>query len=365
LGQAEDAYASLEQIAPSVDVRNLARLNKERIRDKRVVLLVQQAEEYASRNEFGRAVEVLTQAHAVGASDRLKERILQKHYQYSSRQIITEWSKDHEVDLSSVWAVVSGGGVESRALRDSIATLLKDHSGQKPSVRSVSDATERAIVSGSLTGQKTSSNWELASAGARLLFVGTESRHFVVLYVDVERVMVRPVLRILRLGPVSGRPTGGVWDDLVSKETTDLHLQVAVWSDRRRYRTGDEIVFHVRTTKDCYLTLVDLQTSGGLYVLFPNSYQAESFVRAGETVAIGGRSSPFAIGVKGPPGVEGVKVIGSPSPLFGAESFGAKTFVHAISESEREALGERITKLVDRFPDGEWDVAEWTFEVVD
>jgi hypothetical protein len=86
------------------------------------------------------------------------------------------------------------------------------------------------------------------------------------------------------------------------------------------YRIGDPIVINFRATRDCYLTLLNLGTSGRLTVLFPNARQPDNFVGANRLYAIPDSASGFEFRLQGPPGTERLKAIATLSKVTLLES---------------------------------------------
>jgi hypothetical protein len=64
-----------------------------------------------------------------------------------------------------------------------------------------------------------------------------------------------------RVKSVSGKP------DPSFKLQLDLNKQV--------YQNGDEVIFHVKASKDCYLTILNLAADDSVYVLFPNDIRRD------------------------------------------------------------------------------------------
>lgn len=83
-------------------------------------------------------------------------------------------------------------------------------------------------------------------------------------------------------------------------EPFGLHLR----TERLVYPIGAKARVMVTAERDCALTLVDIGTSGKSFVLFPNRYQQDNRIRAGETVTIPGDTAPVDYQVGGPTGVE-------------------------------------------------------------
>lgn len=96
-------------------------------------------------------------------------------------------------------------------------------------------------------------------------------------------------------GPSSVQPAGGS-----QAEPFDLHLR----TEKRVYPLGAKVRVLATAERDCRLTLLDVGTSGKVYVLFPNRYQPDNRLRAGETVTIPGDAAPVDYQLSGPAGVE-------------------------------------------------------------
>jgi len=72
------------------------------------------------------------------------------------------------------------------------------------------------------------------------------------------------------------------------------------------YRIGEAVRVAVGVERDCHLTLVGVNTGGQAVRLFPNKFQQDSAVRAGQTVLVPPPSAAFEIKAQGPAGVEGL-----------------------------------------------------------
>jgi hypothetical protein len=69
--------------------------------------------------------------------------------------------------------------------------------------------------------------------------------------------------------------------------------ELTLISDRDSYSVGDTPVFTVVSTKDCFLTLSNLDEKGTLTVLLPNKFQQNNRVKAGQEVQFPGPKAPF------------------------------------------------------------------------
>ncbi len=78
---------------------------------------------------------------------------------------------------------------------------------------------------------------------------------------------------------------------------------------------GEAVVFHAQTEADGYLTLVDLGTDGTVTVLFPNPYDRDNRVRAGQEIVFPTESMESEIRVQPPAGRGMVRAFLTPEPL--------------------------------------------------
>lgn len=88
---------------------------------------------------------------------------------------------------------------------------------------------------------------------------------------------------------VAGAPGAGIKGVAKPGGGADLSLT----SDRDNYKQGDTPVFSVVSTKDCFLTLSNLDEKGTLTVLLPNKFQQNNRVKAGQEIQFPGAKAPF------------------------------------------------------------------------
>ena len=80
-------------------------------------------------------------------------------------------------------------------------------------------------------------------------------------------------------------------------------------TDRPQYRIGDTVLVYAESPTTCYLTLVNVGSSGQARVLLPNVAQPQNLLPAGQTVVIPGPASGLRLTPIGPTGVETVTAI--------------------------------------------------------
>ena len=81
------------------------------------------------------------------------------------------------------------------------------------------------------------------------------------------------------------------------------------------YGVGETLRLAVRSNEDAYVTVLSVGASGRVTQLFPNNYQSDNRIRAGQTLEIPSEASESRIKVKGPVGIELIKVIATSKPV--------------------------------------------------
>jgi hypothetical protein len=116
-----------------------------------------------------------------------------------------------------------------------------------------------------------------ASLPARQLLSGSVARR--------ERLL--PLLAALATDTRSGRA--------MPPEATSPsdRLEIALWTEAATYRTGDTAVLNIATSRDCHLTLINVDRSGRAIVLFPNEFEPENLIRAGRVTKVPSFDSPY------------------------------------------------------------------------
>ena len=131
------------------------------------------------------------------------------------------------------------------------------------------------------------------------------------------------------------------------------------------YRIGEKIIVCFRATHDCYLTLLNIGSSGNLTMLFPNALHQDNFVRAHELYQIPAQGYSFEYQLQGPPGVEKLKAIATLEKVQLMESHftpsGPLFDTRAPTAAARDITV--IKGKVDTLPSRQWAEAAWEFRV--
>lgn len=94
-------------------------------------------------------------------------------------------------------------------------------------------------------------------------------------------------------------------------------FEVGVWlaGERSSFGIGELVTFHARSEREGYLTLVDVGTDGQVTVLFPNPYERDNRVRAGQTYTFPSPAMDFEIVAEPPAGRGLVRAFVTERPL--------------------------------------------------
>lgn len=81
------------------------------------------------------------------------------------------------------------------------------------------------------------------------------------------------------------------------------------------YALGETLRLAVKSNEDAYVTVFNIGASGKVTQLFPNGYQTNNKIKAGETLEVPSKSSDSRIKVTGPVGIELIKVVATSKPV--------------------------------------------------
>ena len=115
----------------------------------------------------------------------------------------------------------------------------------------------------------------------------------------------------------------------VSEDQPDPSFKVDCKMNRTTFQSGDEVIFTIKPTKDCYVHIFNLAANDSVYILFPNNnFVTSNYIEAGKMVQIPGKSdieSNRSIRVSVLPGhkqdTEVVKIVATKSPVQFVEDF--------------------------------------------
>ena len=131
----------------------------------------------------------------------------------------------------------------------------------------------------------------------------------------------------------------------VSNITAGKNFHINLWTRKKNYQIGEKIIFYVKVTRNCYLTLLNIDADGNVTVIFPNSFYPSSFVSTDKILEIPDSKYGFEFKVHGPPGAERIIAVTSLSKNFPIKLDWDKGF-HVIRKGTHE--GERDIRTLAR-----------------
>jgi hypothetical protein len=105
-------------------------------------------------------------------------------------------------------------------------------------------------------------------------------------------VAATPVSGAQALVPVLRREMGAHYLTALENPARPFWVGLTFQDNRTSFRVGEPIELTVQAGKDGYLTVVDIDASGNVSVLFPNELDRNNFVRAGQQITFPTSSMP-------------------------------------------------------------------------
>ncbi len=145
-------------------------------------------------------------------------------------------------------------------------------------------------------------------------------------------------------------------------------FSTSIWTDRSQYDPGDRVTIYFRTTRDAYIYVFDIDTTGNVSLIFPNIYSENNYRRANSTYSLPDNAR-YNLTVGGPPGVEQLVMFATPSKIkdvewlrrsLGQGSFGPQLNVNI--SAERFMMEVKSVTVTPNFGQ-DWASASTTFTV--
>ena len=105
-------------------------------------------------------------------------------------------------------------------------------------------------------------------------------------------------LRAKMIPASPGDAAGGPGISLAGAETgneSPSSLDLALWTDKSVYKTGDLVTFLATASKGCHLTLISVDRNGKAIVLFPNDLETDNAIAPGVTVSVPGTGAGYQL----------------------------------------------------------------------
>lgn len=148
-----------------------------------------------------------------------------------------------------------------------------------------------------------------------------------------------------------GTPGGNMVAVSTAGQTGDTTPVVEAKLDRPgrqpTYKAGDHMVINLKANRDCNVIVFDFDSHGNLTKLYPNDYEQDGTLHAGQSIQLGGENSKYTLDIDGS-GMERIFVYASPisqgeitiamNPVpntpFRAVSMTAEEFDRLVKESK-------------------------------
>ncbi|PLV56945.1 PEGA domain-containing protein [Thermotoga sp. SG1] len=133
------------------------------------------------------------------------------------------------------------------------------------------------------------------------------------------------------------------------------YFTVDVWLDKPEgsvYNVGERIEIFVKSSRDAYILVYDINAQGKVTLIFPNKYESDNFVRANEIKKIPSKST-YSLRVSSPYGKEYIQVIASTTPISifnQLKELGTTRMFPTLSDNVEEYVQKRLKPYLT----GEW-----------
>lgn len=139
------------------------------------------------------------------------------------------------------------------------------------------------------------------------------------------------------------------------------YFTVDVWLNKPEgsvYEVGERMEIFVKSSRDAYILVYDINAQGKVTLIFPNKYESDNFVRANEIKKIPSKST-YSLRVSPPYGKEYIQVIAStrPIPIFNQlKELGTAQAFPTLSDNVEEYVQNKLKPYLT----GEW-VSDLTY----
>jgi TolB-like protein len=109
-------------------------------------------------------------------------------------------------------------------------------------------------------------------------------------------------------------PTGNELIDAINP-TPAFRIRLRTLEDKLNYTEGEVIRFAVSADRDCFVTLLTVDSAGAITLLVPNGWRERAFLQRDGTIQIPAPGDGFSFPIKPPHGITRVKAIATRRPL--------------------------------------------------
>ncbi|MFC1725509.1 DUF4384 domain-containing protein [candidate division KSB1 bacterium] len=153
------------------------------------------------------------------------------------------------------------------------------------------------------------------------------------------------------------------------KSSKSFNLNLSL--NQEQFYTGDQIRIKVNPSEDCYITILNFASDNNVYVLFPNPYQKENFIKKDHDTIIPSNSEikrgieyevSLPIGINSH--IEVIKVIGSKknNPIKAIDKLDRSVGGYKVFSSTTDYT--KVTKWILSLPDGEFAEEDIQYNII-
>ena len=156
-----------------------------------------------------------------------------------------------------------------------------------------------------------------------------------------------------------------LWVEKLSKENNTSRDVSVQTKSGESFQIGEKINIKFKSSKDCYLTLLNVGTSGKLTILYPNNLHKDNFIEGNKLYEIPKEEYKFEYQLEGPPGTEKLKAIVTESKIDLMESqFSSDGSIFKTVSTNAAARDiTTIEKKVEEIPQDKWNETYFEFNV--
>lgn len=139
----------------------------------------------------------------------------------------------------------------------------------------------------------------------------------------------------------------------LERSDADPSFKISANLNRSVYKSGDNVVIKVKSTSDCYLTIFDVSENNNVYLILPNKYKKNNFIKEGEVFEYPSErdvSKGLTLQAGLLPGSNKAKemfrIIATKKPISFTPDRFAEGVGLAIFEQETATIGELVKELI-------------------
>lgn len=314
LRKALEEYKDYVSIQSGDDI--LVRKSKNRILELRkevVGKLLGEADKLAEEHKYEDCLDKLEEAYDLGRSTSIANNITEKYSRNSISLIAWDMSLRSDFLKEKTVSVIPFGalnGEESKEGKAFASILVEElnninklrvYERDDDSVKHVLKELEMAET-GLIDESTKKELGKLVNTDAVVVgWIGyvdnTLKINARMIYVETGRIIVSKNVNILG------------WN--IDDTDKNADFNISVWMERKLYRIGDTVTINLKSSRDCYVTLLNVRSNGEIWELFPNIYNENNSIKANVTYTIPSNNDNFRLATVDPPGSEYIKAIAS------------------------------------------------------